>query len=123
MAGVYGSQSREDYSEDDIEHYFNYMGMLATEVRRPGFEFASSFNQSFALSPSNLAYVDGETCVCGQGTYDRLNSMLSRATPAPGQCSEPSRCEWVASKVGSCKQHWNVAQAAAKVSLPARKAL
>ena len=31
-AGIYGSQSREDYSEDDIEHYFNYMGMLATEV-------------------------------------------------------------------------------------------
>ena len=24
--------SREDYSEDDVEHYFNYMGMLATEV-------------------------------------------------------------------------------------------
>ncbi|KAK9837321.1 hypothetical protein WJX81_006094 [Elliptochloris bilobata] len=42
-AGIYGSQSREDYSEDDVEHYFNYMGMLATE-----------------------------------GTYDRLNSMLSQ---------------------------------------------
>ena len=34
LAGIYGSQSREDYSEDDVEHYFNYMGMLATEVRR-----------------------------------------------------------------------------------------
>jgi hypothetical protein len=33
-AGIYGSQSRDDYSEDDIEHYFNYMGMLATEVGR-----------------------------------------------------------------------------------------
>ncbi len=32
--GIYGSQSREDYSEDDVEHYFNYMGMLATEVPR-----------------------------------------------------------------------------------------
>ena len=31
-AGVYASQKREDYSADDVEHYFNYMGMLATEV-------------------------------------------------------------------------------------------
>ena len=31
-AGVYGSQKREDFSADDVEHYFNYMGMLATEV-------------------------------------------------------------------------------------------
>ncbi|CAL8464993.1 g4528 [Coccomyxa elongata] len=30
-AGVYASQQREDYSADDVEHYFNYMGMLATE--------------------------------------------------------------------------------------------
>lgn len=32
-AGVYASQSRDDFSADDVEHYFNYMGMLATEVR------------------------------------------------------------------------------------------
>jgi hypothetical protein len=30
-AGVYGSQGRDDYSVDDVEHYFNYMGMLAVE--------------------------------------------------------------------------------------------
>eukprot|EP01023_Acetabularia_acetabulum_P035273 TRINITY_DN3326_c0_g1_i2.p3 TRINITY_DN3326_c0_g1~~TRINITY_DN3326_c0_g1_i2.p3 ORF type:complete len:166 (-),score=29.82 TRINITY_DN3326_c0_g1_i2:507-1004(-) len=30
-AGMYGSQSREDYGYDDVEQYFNYMGMLATE--------------------------------------------------------------------------------------------
>lgn len=30
-AGIYGSQGREDYSADDVEHYFNYMGMLAVE--------------------------------------------------------------------------------------------
>jgi len=33
-AGVYGSQSRDDYTADDVEQYFNYMGMLATEVPR-----------------------------------------------------------------------------------------
>eukprot|EP00884_Botryococcus_braunii_P010711 jgi/Botrbrau1/19641/Bobra.0003s0011.1 len=30
-AGIYGSQGRDDYSADDVEHYFNYMGMLAIE--------------------------------------------------------------------------------------------
>lgn len=30
-AGIYGSQGREDYTVDDVEHYFNYMGMLAVE--------------------------------------------------------------------------------------------
>ncbi|XP_043690277.1 protein LHCP TRANSLOCATION DEFECT [Telopea speciosissima] len=30
-AGIYGSQSREDFDRDDVEQYFNYMGMLAVE--------------------------------------------------------------------------------------------
>eukprot|EP00245_Coleochaete_scutata_P017889 TRINITY_DN901_c0_g3_i1.p1 TRINITY_DN901_c0_g3~~TRINITY_DN901_c0_g3_i1.p1 ORF type:complete len:181 (+),score=27.22 TRINITY_DN901_c0_g3_i1:73-615(+) len=30
-AGIYGSQAREDFDRDDVEQYFNYMGMLATE--------------------------------------------------------------------------------------------
>ncbi|XP_057529594.1 protein LHCP TRANSLOCATION DEFECT [Amaranthus tricolor] len=30
-AGVYGSQSRDDFDRDDVEQYFNYMGMLAVE--------------------------------------------------------------------------------------------
>lgn len=33
VAGVYASQKRDDFSEDDVEHYFNYMGMLAIEAR------------------------------------------------------------------------------------------
>jgi len=28
---VYGSQKREDYTADDVEQYFNYMGMLAEQ--------------------------------------------------------------------------------------------
>ena len=31
-AGVYGAQERDDYTADDVEQYFNYMGMLADEV-------------------------------------------------------------------------------------------
>ncbi|PIA50645.1 hypothetical protein AQUCO_01200096v1 [Aquilegia coerulea] len=30
-AGIYGSQKREDFDKDDVEQYFNYMGMLAVE--------------------------------------------------------------------------------------------
>lgn len=30
-AGIYGSQGREDFTTDDVEHYFNYMGMLAVD--------------------------------------------------------------------------------------------
>ncbi|CAA7048435.1 unnamed protein product [Microthlaspi erraticum] len=30
-AGIYGSQSRDDFDKDDVEQYFNYMGMLAVE--------------------------------------------------------------------------------------------
>lgn len=31
FAGIYGSQGRADFTVDDVEHYFNYMGMLAVE--------------------------------------------------------------------------------------------
>ncbi|XP_074568704.1 protein LHCP TRANSLOCATION DEFECT-like [Curcuma longa] len=30
-AGIYGSQKRDDFDRDDVEQYFNYMGMLAVE--------------------------------------------------------------------------------------------
>jgi ankyrin repeat protein len=30
-AGIVGSQGREDYEAEDVEYYFNYMGILADE--------------------------------------------------------------------------------------------
>ena len=48
-AGIYGSQGREDYSEDDVEHYFNYMGMLAVE---------GTYDRMYAMQASGLAPVD-----------------------------------------------------------------
>ncbi|KAK7333571.1 hypothetical protein VNO80_30346 [Phaseolus coccineus] len=30
-AGIYGSQARDDFDRDDVEQYFNYMGMLAVD--------------------------------------------------------------------------------------------
>jgi len=30
-AGIVGSQGRDDFNADDVEHYFNYMGCLAVE--------------------------------------------------------------------------------------------
>ena len=35
LTGNLASQPREDYTADDVEQYFNYMGMLAAEVRCP----------------------------------------------------------------------------------------
>ncbi|CAN6882586.1 unnamed protein product [Brassica oleracea var. botrytis] len=32
-AGIYGSQSRDDFDKDDVEQYFNYMGMDACGSR------------------------------------------------------------------------------------------
>ena len=32
VTGVYGAQKRDDYTSDDVEQYFNYMGMLAEQV-------------------------------------------------------------------------------------------
>uniref|UniRef100_A0A7S0MZ22 Uncharacterized protein n=1 Tax=Pyramimonas obovata TaxID=1411642 RepID=A0A7S0MZ22_9CHLO len=31
-AGIIGAQGRDEYIEDDVEQYFNYMGILAVEV-------------------------------------------------------------------------------------------
>ena len=30
-AGIVGSQGRDDYESEDVEYYFNYMGILAVE--------------------------------------------------------------------------------------------
>ena len=48
-AGIYGSQGRDDYSADDVEHYFNYMGMLAVE---------GTYDRMYAMTASGLAPVD-----------------------------------------------------------------
>lgn len=48
-AGIYGSQGREDFNYDDVEQYFNYMGMLATE---------GTYDRMEALLGSGLHPVD-----------------------------------------------------------------
>ncbi|XP_027127516.1 protein LHCP TRANSLOCATION DEFECT [Coffea eugenioides] len=48
-AGIYGSQSRDDFDSDDVEHYFNYMGMLAVE---------GSYDKMHALLKQNIHPVD-----------------------------------------------------------------
>lgn len=48
-AGVYGSQSRDDFDRDDVEQYFNYMGMLAVE---------GSYDKMEALLNQNIHPVD-----------------------------------------------------------------
>ncbi|KAK7266023.1 hypothetical protein RIF29_18662 [Crotalaria pallida] len=48
-AGIYGSQSRNDFVRDDVEQYFNYMGMLAVEA---------SYDKMEALLDKNIHPVD-----------------------------------------------------------------
>ncbi|XP_028782784.1 protein LHCP TRANSLOCATION DEFECT-like [Neltuma alba] len=48
-AGIYGSQSRDDFDRDDVEQYFNYMGMLAVE---------GSYSKMEALLNQNIHPVD-----------------------------------------------------------------
>ncbi|XP_042494547.1 protein LHCP TRANSLOCATION DEFECT [Macadamia integrifolia] len=48
-AGIYGSQSREDFDRDDVEQYFNYMGMLAVE---------GTYEKMEALLSQNIHPVD-----------------------------------------------------------------
>ncbi|KAK7288455.1 hypothetical protein RIF29_01914 [Crotalaria pallida] len=48
-AGIYGSQSRNDFVRDDVEQYFNYMGMLAVE---------GSYDKMEALLDKNIHPVD-----------------------------------------------------------------
>ncbi|KAK6934426.1 hypothetical protein RJ641_034581 [Dillenia turbinata] len=48
-AGIYGSQSRDDFDRDDVEQYFNYMGMLAVE---------GTYDKMEALLGQNIHPVD-----------------------------------------------------------------
>ncbi|XP_020222653.1 protein LHCP TRANSLOCATION DEFECT [Cajanus cajan] len=48
-AGIYGSQRRDDFDRDDVEQYFNYMGMLAVE---------GSYDKMEALLSQNIHPVD-----------------------------------------------------------------
>ncbi|KAK7316737.1 hypothetical protein RJT34_00418 [Clitoria ternatea] len=48
-AGIYGSQGRDDFDRDDVEQYFNYMGMLAVE---------GSYDKMEALLSQNIHPVD-----------------------------------------------------------------
>ncbi|KAF5177668.1 Lhcp translocation defect [Thalictrum thalictroides] len=43
-AGIYGSQKRDDFDKDDVEQYFNYMGMLAVEGSYDKMEAMLSLN-------------------------------------------------------------------------------
>ncbi|KAJ7963855.1 protein LHCP TRANSLOCATION DEFECT-like [Quillaja saponaria] len=43
-AGIYGSQARDDFDRDDVEQYFNYMGMLAVEGTYDKMEALLSLN-------------------------------------------------------------------------------
>ncbi|KAF8092618.1 hypothetical protein N665_0408s0015 [Sinapis alba] len=78
-AGIYGSQSRDDFEKDDVKQYFNYMGMLAVEGTYSKMEALLNLNihpvdilLMLAATEAGASYtvrdVDGRTSI------DRANS-------------------------------------------------
>nr|XP_043607038.1 protein LHCP TRANSLOCATION DEFECT [Erigeron canadensis] len=67
-AGIYGSQSRDDFDRDDVEQYFNYMGMLAVE---------GTYDKMEALLSQNIHPVDILLMMAsGEGDKPKIEELL-----------------------------------------------
>ncbi|KAF5728391.1 protein LHCP TRANSLOCATION DEFECT-like [Tripterygium wilfordii] len=67
-AGIYGSQSRDDFNRDDVEQYFNYMGMLAVE---------GTYDKMEALLRENIHPVDILLMLASQeGDKPKIEELL-----------------------------------------------
>ena len=74
-AGIYGSQARDDYCYDDVEHYFNYMGMLAVE---------GTYDRMEAMLSSGLHPVDVLLLMaCSENDTPKVEELL-QAGANPG---------------------------------------
>lgn len=68
-AGIYGSQGRDDFGVDDVEHYFNYMGMLAIE---------GTYDKMYALINTGLHPVDVLLLMaCSENDTPKVQELLS----------------------------------------------
>jgi hypothetical protein len=66
-AGIVGSQGRDDYTYDDVEQYFNYMGFLATE---------GTYDRMEALLNSGLHPIDVILLLaCSEGDTPKVRSQ------------------------------------------------
>jgi len=73
-AGIYGSQGREDYCVDDVEHYFNYMGMLAVE---------GTYDRMEAMLSSGLHPVDVLLLMaCSENDTPKVEELLKAGADA-----------------------------------------
>ena len=67
-AGIYGSQTKDDYCYDDVEHYFNYMGMLAVE---------GTYDRMEAMLSSGLHPVDVLLLMaCSENDAPKVEELL-----------------------------------------------
>lgn len=77
-AGIYGSQGREDYSVDDVEHYFNYMGMLAVEGTYDRMEQMLSSGRASEVTNGCYYTMKADQCAL-RILYEAWMSQLSQA--------------------------------------------
>ncbi|KAG4203976.1 hypothetical protein ERO13_A04G019300v2 [Gossypium hirsutum] len=67
-AGIYGSQKRDDFDKDDVEQYFNYMGMLAVE---------GSYDKMEGLLNQNIHPVDSLLMLAAsEGDKPKIEELL-----------------------------------------------
>ncbi|KAL8462567.1 hypothetical protein ACS0TY_033559 [Phlomoides rotata] len=67
-AGIYGSQARDDFDRDDVEQYFNYMGMLAVE---------GTYDKMEALLKEKIHPVDILLLMaCSEGDKPKIEELL-----------------------------------------------
>lgn len=67
--------TRDDFTSEEVTEYFNYMGMLAEEVRRGPFNaFKAVVRRPPPPPPLTAPFLPLSPA---QGTYDRLDEMLA----------------------------------------------
>lgn len=104
--GIYGSQGRADFTVDDVEHYFNYMGMLAVEGTYDRME--EMLSSGVILLAAQLTL-----CVCLEMSLLTMSVLAVRAgfTHTPPHCSGFMACSRCAASTSvSCPRNKPVQQ-------------
>lgn len=93
-AGIYGSQKREDYDRDDVEHYFNYTGMLAVE---------GTYDRLNQLLESGVEPVDLLLLMaCAEGDKPKIEELLMAGARADVKVQHSHRHETKIIEDASC---------------------
>jgi len=93
-AGIYGSQKREDYDRDDVEHYFNYTGMLAVE---------GTYDRLNQLLESGVEPVDLLLLMaCAEGDKPKIEELLMAGARADVKVHQTHQRETTTTEDARC---------------------